>query len=62
MGSVVQLGKALESASPDPGVTDTTNTHPHADQKLLKKERQKKIALGHKEDDHEDEQNWRQTM
>ena len=62
VGSVVQLGKALESASPDPGVTDTTNTHPHADQKLLKKERQKKIALGHKEDDHEDEQNWRQTM
>ena len=30
--------------------------------KALRKERQKKIALGHKEDDHEEEPTWQQTM
>ena len=34
----------------------------HADSKALRKEREKKIALGHKADDHEDEQSWQQTM
>ena len=34
----------------------------HADRKVLQKECEKKIALGHKADDHEDEQNWQQTM
>ena len=37
-------------------------THYHADSKALRKEREKKIALGHKADDHEDKQNWQQTM
>ena len=32
--------------------------HHHTDSKTLRKEREKKIALGHKADDHEDEQNW----
>ena len=41
---------------------DATTMHTHADNKPLQRERQKKIALGHKEDDHEDEQNWQQTM
>lgn len=41
---------------------DATTTHYHADSKALWKERQKKIALGHKEDDHEEEQTWQQTM
>jgi len=31
-------------------------THPHSDSKTLKREREKKIALGHKPDDHEQEQ------
>lgn len=34
---------------------DVTTMHQHADRKLRQKERQKKIALGHKADDHEDE-------
>jgi hypothetical protein len=34
----------------------------HMDSKALKKERQQKIAAGHKSDDHEDEQTWQQTM
>lgn len=36
--------------------------HQHTDRKTLRQEQQKKIALGHKKDDHEDEQNWQQTM
>ena len=36
----------------------------HTDRKVLQKEREKKIALGHKADDHEDEvsYDWQQTM
>lgn len=34
----------------------------HGDHKALQAEREKKIALGHKEDDHEEEQTWEQTM
>ena len=41
---------------------DATTMHQHADRKLRQKERQKKIALGHKPDDHEEEPNWQQTM
>ena len=39
-----------------------TTTHRHSDKKALRKEREKKIAMGHKEDDHEEEQTWQQTM
>ena len=46
---------------------DTPHTdavHHHTDSKALRKEKQKKIALGHKADDHEDEQTQtlQQTM
>ena len=34
---------------------DATTRRQHGDRKLRQKERQKKIALGHKPDDHEDE-------
>ena len=61
-GDLVRLGRALErSANADP-VTDATTTHLYTDHRLLQKERQKKIALGHKEDDHEEEPAWQQTM
>lgn len=36
--------------------------HHHTDSKALRKEREKKIALGHKSDDHEDGQDWQQNM
>ena len=32
------------------------------DRKRWKKLKEKRIALGHKEDDHEEEQTWQQTM
>lgn len=41
---------------------DATTTRQHADRRLLQRERQKKIALSHKEDDHEEEPTWQQTM
>ena len=41
---------------------DATTTHRHSDKKPSRKEREKKIAMGHKEDDHEEEQTWQQTM
>ena len=43
-------------------ISDATTAHKHADSKTVRREREKKIALGHKEDDHEDEQIWQQTM
>ena len=55
MGGVVQLGKDLEHIQSDLPVRDATTMHQHTDRKLRQKERQKKIALGHKADDHENE-------
>ena len=62
VGGVVQLGHALEHGQGPAPVKDASTTRYHADSKALRKERQKKIALGHKEDDHEEEQTWQQTM
>ena len=60
--AVVGLGYRLEQSQAAAPVMDSTTRHPRTDRKTLRQERQKKIALGHKEDDHEDEQNWQQTM
>ena len=57
--ALVGLGHRLEQLQPAAPVTPA---HHHTDSKTLRKEREKKIALGHKADDHEDEQNWHQTM
>ena len=62
VGGVVQLGHALECDQDATPVRDATTMHYHTDSKVLRKERQKKIALGHKEDDYEEEQTWQQTM
>ena len=61
-GDLVRLGRALERGADADPVKDATTMHQHTDRKLLQRERQKKIALGHKEDDHEEEQTWQQTM
>ena len=49
------LAAALEGGQVAVPVRDATTMHQHTDRKLRQKERQKKIALGHKPDDHEDE-------
>ena len=42
--------------------TDTLDLIPKVTRTQQVKERQKKIAQGHAEDDHEEEQTWQQTM
>ena len=60
--AVVGLGYRLEQSQPAAPVMDSTTMLPHTDRKTLRKKQQKKIAQGHAEDDHEEEQTWQQTM
>ena len=53
-GDLVRLGRTLEGGQDTVPVRDATTMHQHADRKTLRRERVKKIALGHKPDDHED--------
>ena len=59
--AVVGLGHRLEQLQPAAPVMPVQH---HTDRKVLQKEREMKIALGHKADDHEDEMSydWQQTM
>ena len=59
--ALVGLGHRLEQLQP---VEPVIPARHYIDRKVLQKEREKKIALGHKADDHEDEvsYDWQQTM
>ena len=59
--AVDRLGRHLEHASDDAPVRDASSKPQHSDRKILRREQQKKIALGHRPDDHEDPQ-WSQAM
>ena len=59
---LVRLGRSLERGQGADPVKDSTTTPHRSDRKTLCREQEKKIALGHKEDDHEEEQTWQQTM
>ena len=50
----VRLGRAVEQMTDDAPKRDGTTTSLHIDSKRRKKLKQKKTALGHTEDDHED--------
>ena len=50
----VRLGRAVEQMTDDAPQHDETTMPLHIDSKRRKKLRQKKTALGHAEDDHED--------
>ena len=50
----VQFGRAVEQMTDDAPQHDGTTMLPHIDSKRRKKLRQKKTALGHAEDDHEE--------
>ena len=52
--SAVRLGRAVEQMTDDTPTRDGTTMLPHIDSKRRKKLRQKKTALGHAEDDHEE--------
>ena len=59
--ALVGLGHRLEQLQPAAPVMPVQH---YTDRKVLQKEREKKIALSHKADDHEDEvsYDWQQTM
>ena len=59
-GSLVRLARNLELSQNEQPASNPKSHH--ADGKQRSKEKQKKIALGHKADDHEEEQAWEQTM
>ena len=50
----VRLGRAVEQMTDDAPTRDGTTIALHIDSKRRKKLRQKKTALGHAEDDHEE--------
>ena len=50
----VQFGRAVEQMTDDVPQRDASTMPPHIDSKRRKKLRQRKTALGHAEDDHED--------
>jgi hypothetical protein len=56
LGSVAQLGHALERNQDAAPMMDGTTMAPHTDKKILSKERKKKVAQGSAPDDHEDKQ------
>ena len=62
--SVVSWLRRLEQDHAAVPIMDATTTHHRSDSKALRKEHEKKVALGHNEKDHEDEQSytWQQTM
>ena len=62
LGSMVHLGKALEPAPSDFPVKDSTVKPRHTDRKLWQTQRRKKIALGHKPDDQENESVWQHSL
>ena len=50
----VRLGRAVEQMTDDAPKRDGTTTSLHIDSKRRRKLQQKKTALGHQEDDHEE--------
>ena len=61
-GDLVRLGRSLERDQAADPVRDATTMHRHTDRKVLLRERELKIAMGNREDDHEDELTWKQSM
>ena len=58
VSDLTALGRHLESSQSNAPVIDSTTRRFRGDSKQLRKEQEKKIALGHKEDDHEDDINY----
>ena len=54
VGNLLQLGHDLERTGDGSPVKDSTTMPVHHDSKQRRQEREKKIALGHRPDDHEE--------
>ncbi|MBS5590064.1 MAG: relaxase/mobilization nuclease domain-containing protein [Clostridiales bacterium] len=59
---LVRLGRSLERGQGADPVMDSSTMHHRSDRKTLRREQEKEIALGHKEDDHEEEQTWQRSQ
>ena len=59
---LMQLGRELEGNQESEAITDATTTYQHTDRKALLRELEQRMALGHKQDDHEEAHKWEQTM
>ena len=55
MGGLVRFGRDLERSIDDGPVIDSTTRHSYADSKERRKIREKKIAMGQKPDDQEEQ-------
>ena len=62
MSELTRLGKNMEAALSTRHVIDATTRPTHIDSKSRREMQEKRIALGHKPDDHEDEPQWLQQM
>lgn len=60
--SLVGLGRRLEQTQSAAPVRDATTMPSHTDRKARRKQQEKKIALGHKADDHGDKPTWEPSM
>lgn len=60
--SLVGLGRRLEQTQSAAPVRDATTTPSHTDRKTRRRQQEKKIALGHKADDHGDKPTWEPSM
>ena len=59
---LARLVRSLERSQTADPVRDATTTHQHIDRKRYKELLRLKVAMGHKPNDHEEDQNWQQTM
>ena len=59
ISSLARLGHDVEETLDEPSAYDATMRPEHIDSKSRRELREKRVALGHREDDHEDEQNNR---
>ena len=57
MSAVIRLGREAEAVADAPPVYDATMRPEHIDSKRRRELREKRIALGHKPDDHEEPPN-----
>ena len=62
VSDLARLGSDTESALEAPPVYDATTRPQHIDSKSRRELLKKRIALGHRPDDHEDEQQWQQQQ
>lgn len=60
--SLLWLGHELEGNQEPEPITDATATYQYTDRKVMFRDQEKRMALGHKQDEHEEAHRWEQSM